>query len=75
MQVKCREATFAVGFPSDFDKKRKVDVYRDKQDPIAVKLALDAHKAFETLPSSLVHNDQLTDKGSREDQIAKKSSQ
>ncbi|XP_062506063.1 uncharacterized protein LOC134182642 [Corticium candelabrum] len=73
LQVKSREATFAVGFPSDFDKKRKVDVYRDKQDPFVVKLPLDAHKAFDTLVSSLLHNDQLTDKGSREGQIAKKS--
>ena len=52
-QVTSMEVKFAVGFPSDFDKKRKVDVCRDKQDAVVVQLALDANEAFSTLISCL----------------------
>ena len=44
MQSEC--AQFAIGFPSDFDEKKKVDIYRDKQDPFQVQLALKSEEDF-----------------------------
>ncbi|XP_062505853.1 uncharacterized protein LOC134182467 [Corticium candelabrum] len=48
-QVQSGEAKFAVGFPPDFNKKSKVDFYRDQQAPFEAIIPLDAKKAFHIL--------------------------
>ncbi|XP_062506065.1 uncharacterized protein LOC134182645 [Corticium candelabrum] len=66
-QVQSKDVQFAVGFPSDFNRKQKVDIYRDKQDPFEVPLALKAQEDF----AQLLHcvsdraNDQPSGKGPR----------
>ena len=70
------QAKFAIGIPSDFEEKRQMDFYRDKQDPVTVTLPLvtkkpsDAEKAFGKLVSCMYNstNYQTTNKGSRESQ-------
>ena len=52
-QVQSRHAKFAVGFPPDFNKKDKVDFYRDQQAPFEANVPLDAHKAFYILLTCL----------------------
>ena len=48
-QMQSKDAQYAVGFPSDFNQKQKVDIYRDKQDPFQVQLALNAQYDFTKL--------------------------